>query len=41
MLSAAGSVDGERLAIGNDGLTVVFDRCVESGNTLHGTLTVY
>jgi hypothetical protein len=34
------SLDGERMAIGNDGLTVVFDRCVESGNPLHWTLAV-
>jgi hypothetical protein len=40
LLSAMDRVDGERMAIVNDGLTVVFVRCVESGNQLHGTLTI-
>jgi hypothetical protein len=33
------SFDRERMAIGNDGLTVVFGRLVESGNELHCTLS--
>jgi hypothetical protein len=32
-LSAMDRFDGERMAIGNDGLSVVFDRLVESGHT--------
>jgi hypothetical protein len=40
LLSAMESFDGERMAVGNDGLTVVFDRLVESGHQLHWTLTV-